>query len=328
MKRRNFIRTTVGAGLLWPLVAWGQQLVGMRRIGVLMLFEQQNAQAQSLLAAFRGALAQRGWVEGRNIVIEERWAGTDPARVDKGAKELVALRPDLILSSSSPTTAALLLDTSSIPIIFAQVVDPVGQGFVTSMAHPGGNVTGTANLEASMTGKWVELLKEIVPSLSRVIVPYNPPTTPYANIYLNFFKSMAPSFGVQIDPVAVADMNELDKLAAGAAQASAIIPMPSGFFTSQLNDVAELMTRHRLPSLYVVRDYAKAGGLISYGNDITDNYRQLATFVDRILKGEKASDLPVQLPVKFEMVINVKTAKALGLQIPPQLLATADDIVE
>lgn len=302
----------------------------MRRIGVLMLYEEQNAQAQSLLAAFQRSLADRGWVAGRNIMFEKRWAGTDPSRVDQGAKELVAIQPELIISSSSPTTIALLRVTRTIPIIFIQVIDPVGQGFAASMSHPGGNATGLANLEASMTGKWLELLKEVAPNLSRVAVPFNPPSAPYANIYFKFFSSTAPALGIQIIPAPVGNLVELESFTAAQAQqpGTAILPMPSGFVDSQMSEVAAIMVRHRIPNLYVSRAFADAGGLMTYGNDITDNYRQAATFVDRILKGEKASDLPVQLPVKFELVINLKTAKSLGLNIPQQLLATADELIE
>jgi putative tryptophan/tyrosine transport system substrate-binding protein len=328
--RRLFLSAFGGASVAWPFAALAQQQPGLRRIGVLMLYEEQNPQAQSLLATFRKALVERGWEQGRNITLVERWVGTEPSRIDNGAKELVESRPELIISSSSPTTAALLHATHIIPIVFAQVIDPVGQGFVASMSHPGGNATGMANLEASMTGKWVELLKEIVPNLARIAIPYNPPTTPYADIYLKFFKSSAPPQGVEITAVPVADLGELEKLAVAWAKepGSAIIPMPSGFVTAQVGEIAALMAKYRLPSLYVIQEYAEAGGLISYGNNIADNYRQLATYVDRLLKGEKASDLPVQLPVKFELVINVKTAKTFGLQIPQQLLATADNIIE
>jgi putative ABC transport system substrate-binding protein len=330
MKRREFIAFVGGAAAAWPLAARAQQQIGQRRIGVMIGYEEGNPEAQTLVAAFREALAQLGWTAGRNIEFEDRWVGTDPTRIDQAAKELVALQPDLIVASSSPSTMSLLHQTRTIPIVFVQVVDPVAQGFVASLSRPGGNATGMVNLETSMTGKWLELLKEVVPRLARVAVPFNPAAAPYADLYLNYFKSTAPPLGVEVIAGPVADLAALETFVAAQAQEpnTGIIPMPSGFVSGHLNEIAAMMARHRLPSLYVIRAYAEAGGLISYGNDITDNFRRAATFVNKILKGEKPSELPVQFPVKFELVVNLKTAKALGLTVPQPLLATADEVIE
>jgi putative ABC transport system substrate-binding protein len=330
MRRREFISLIGGAAASWPLAARAQQPAGLRHIGLLMVQREDNPDVQSWLAALRDGLDKLGWSEGRNIHFEYRWAGSDAGLMRKGAEELVALQPDLILTSSSPTTGILLQLTRTIPILFMNIVDPVGQGFVASLSHPGGNATGLVNLEVSMAGKWVELLKEVVPRLARVIVPYNPATTPYADLYLNYFKSTAPPLGAEVVAAPLADMAAFEAIAATQAREpnSGFILMPSAFMSGHTGESAALMTQHRLPAIYTTRDFAKAGGLLAYGNDIADNYRRGATFVDRILKGEKPSDLPIEFPVKFALIINIKTAKALGLGIPPTLLATADEVIE
>jgi putative ABC transport system substrate-binding protein len=325
MKRRHFI-ALLGGAAAWPLAAGAQQLVGrVPRVGMLMAWNESNPEIHAWLAPFREALAKLGWTEGQNIQFEFRWAGNDPNRIQQGAKELVSLQPNLIVSSSSP-----LQQTRTIPIVFTNIVDPVGQGFVASLSRPGGNATGLVNLEASMAGKWLELLKEVIPRLARVAVPFNPATAPYADFYLSYFKSTAPTFGVQVIAASIADMAAFESFA--AAQASepntGVVPMPSAFMSGHIVEIAATMARYRLPALYSVRSFAEAGGLLSYGNDVRDNYRRAATYVDRILKGEKPSELPVQFPVKFELVINLKTAKALGLEVPATLLARADEVIE
>jgi putative tryptophan/tyrosine transport system substrate-binding protein len=328
MKRRDFV-TLLGGAAAWPLAAHAQQPERLRRIGALMLYEQRDPAPQGWLAALRDALGKLGWKEGQNIQFEYRWVGTDATRMQRGAEELVALRPDLILSTSSPTTALLLKQTRTIPVVFTNIVDPVGQGFVASLSRPGGNATGLINLEPSMAGKWVELLKEAVPHLSRVVVPFNPAATPYADLYLEYFKATAVSIGIEVIVAPVNDLATLDAFVAQVHDAkTGVIPVPSGFVTGHISEIAAMMSRHNLPSVYFNRALAEAGGLLSYGNDITDNYRKAATFVDRILKGEKPSDLPIQFPTKFELVINLKTAKALGLTIPPRVLAIADEVIE
>jgi ABC-type uncharacterized transport system substrate-binding protein len=250
--------------------------------------------------------------------------------VQRAAKELVGLQPDLILSSSTPTTASLLQQTRTVTVIFANIVDPVGSGFVASLPRPGGNVTGFLNLEASMTGKWLELLKEIAPRVARVTIFFNPSTAPYAEIYLNSFKAAAASLGLEAIVAPVRAMTELDTIIAAQARDpnGGLVAMPDGFMFAHHAEIASLAARYRLPTVTSYRAFAKAGGLLSYGNDILDNYRRAATYADRILKGEKPGELPVQFPVKFELVINLKTAKALGLDVPPTLLARADEVIE
>jgi putative tryptophan/tyrosine transport system substrate-binding protein len=329
MRRREFIALICGAAV-WPH-GTRAQAGGPRRVGLVMGYDRESAEAQSLVTAFREGLEKLGLRDGHEIKIDYRWTGaTDPARMKQVTEELVALRPDLIVSSGSPTTVWLLRETKTIPIIFVQVVDPVAQGFAASLSHPGGNATGTANFEASMAGKWIELLKSVSPQLTRVAIPFNPASAPYADIYLRYFRSIAPSFGVEVVAPAIADLAALDSFCAAQVgdAATAVIPMPSGFVSGHVSEIATIMVQHRLPSLYVIRAYAQAGGLLSYGNNISENFRTAATFVDRILKGEKPSELPIQFPVNFELVVNIKTAKQLGLHIPQQLLATADEVIE
>jgi putative ABC transport system substrate-binding protein len=328
--RREFIAVLGGAAVAWPFAVCAQPPSGLRHIGLLMAFNESVPEVQAWLAAFREALGKLSWTENQNIHFEFRWAGNDPNSIQHAAKELVALQPDLIISSSSPTTASLLQQTRTIPIVFTQIVDPVGQGFVASLSRPGGNATGLVNLEPSMAGKWLELLKEVMPRLARVAVPFNPATAPYADFYLNYFKSTASSFGVQVIAAPISDMAALETFAAAQAREpnTGLVPVPSSFMSGHTADIAALMARYRLPCIYSIRAFAEVGGLISYGNDVADNYRRSATFVDKILKGVKPSDLPVQFPIKFELVTNLKTAKTLSLTIPPTLLATADEVID
>jgi putative tryptophan/tyrosine transport system substrate-binding protein len=331
VKRREFMALLGGAAALaWPLAARAQQPERIRRIGVLMMYAESDAQAQALVAVFRAGLRDLGWTEDHKIRLDYRWATSDSESIQRSAKELVALQPVLILSSSTPTTASLLQQTRTIPIIFANIVDPVGSGFVASLPRPGGNVTGFLNLEASMTGKWLELLKEIAPRVARVAIVFNPSTAPYAEIYLTPFNAAAASLGVETIVAPVRDMTELDTVIAAQARDpnGGLMVMPDGFMFAHHAEIASLAARYRLPAVSSYRAFAKAGGLLSYGNDILDNYRRAATYADRILRGEKPSELPVQFPVKFELVINLKTAKALGLTVPPSLLASADEVIE
>ena len=326
MSRREFI-ALVGGAAVWPLAARAQQpATAMRRIAALM--NEESPESRSWLDAFREGLGRLGWQEGRNLKIEYRWAGNNKGVMLQDAKELVALHPDLILSGSSPITALLLAETRTIPLVFANIVDPVGQGFVASLSHPGGNATGLVNLEPSMAGKWVDLLKELVPHLDRVIVPFNPATAPYADLYLDYFRSTAQKLGVEIISVPVADIAALDQLITAEARQpnTGFIPMPSAFMVGR--EIASSFTRGNVPVVSFNAQFVRDGGLVSYGNDVRDNYRRSAVFVDRILKGEKPADLPVQVPVRFELVVNLKTAKALGLSIPQDLLATADEVIE
>jgi putative ABC transport system substrate-binding protein len=331
MRRRKFITLAGGAAIGWPLAARGQQGDRMRRIGVLMAYAEGNRQAQAWIVAFREELQKLGWTEDRSIRIEIRWATSDDeALLQRLAKELVALQPELVLSSSTPTTAALLQETRTIPIIFANVVDPVGSGFIASLARPGGNVTGFIDNEASMVGKWLELLKEIAPRVNRVAFLFNPATATYAEYYLNPYKAAAASFAMDAIAAPVRNTSELESVVAAQARApnSGVIVMPNAFMAAHRAEVTSLVARHRLPAVSPYRFYTELGGLLSYGNDIVDNYRRAATYVDRILKGAKPSELPIQAPVKFDLVINLKTAKALGLDVPPHLQQVADEVIE
>jgi putative ABC transport system substrate-binding protein len=330
MKRREFI-TLLGGAAAWPLAARAQQGERMRRIGVLMGFTESDPEAQAWTAAFREGLQKLGWTEGRNIRIDTRWATPrDVEARQQFAKELVALQPSLILASTTPPTAALLQQTRTIPIIFAIAADPVSSGFVTSVARPGGNVTGFTNLEPTMTGKWLELLKEIAPRVDHVASLFNPLTAPYAENFLKPFKDVARSFAVEAIAAPVRDMRELESVVAAQARLpnGGLIVLPDSFMSARRAEITTLAARHRLPAVYPFRYYADAGGLLTYGNVQIDNFRRAAIYADRILKGARPSELPVQAPVKFELVINLKAAKALGLTVPPALLARAEDVIE
>jgi putative ABC transport system substrate-binding protein len=330
MRRRDFIALLgCGAALALPHVARAQDR--MRRIGVLMAYPEGDAEAQARVAAFRDGLQKLGWTEGRNIRIDTRWATPGDAEArQRFAKELVALQPDLIFSLNTPTTAALVQQTRTIPIVFAVVVDPVGSGFVASLPRPGGNVTGFTLMEPTMAGKWLELLKEIAPRVNRVAFLFNPATAPYAEYYLNPFRAAAASFAVEAIAAPVHDTSELESVVAAQAREpnGGLIAMPDSFMTAHRAEITSLAARYRLPAVYAYRYFTEVGGLLSYGSDQLDDYRRAATYVDRILKGAKPSELPVQAPVKFELVINLKTAKALGLDVPLQLQQRADAVIE
>ena len=329
MKRRKFLGVLGGAAS-WPLAARAQQSDRVRRIGVLMGYAESDAEGQAYVAIFREGLQKLGWAEGHNFRIDIRWATSDPEAVQRLARELVALQPDRILSPTTPTTAALLQQTRTIPLIFAIVSDPVGSGFVVSFAKPGGNVTGFIILEPTLAGKWLELLKEIAPRIARVALLFNPVTAPYAEYYLNPFKAAAASFAVEAIVAPVHDTSEIDSAVGVQAREpnGALIVIPDSFMTTHRAEITSLAARHRLPAVYPFRHYTEIGGLLSYGNDQRDNFRRAATYADRILKGEKPSELPIQAPVKFELVINLKTAKTLGLTVPPTLLSRADAVIE
>jgi putative ABC transport system substrate-binding protein len=303
----------------------------MRVIGVLIGYAENDRQGQAFVAAFRDGLQKLGWTEGRNIRIDTRWVMPGDAESrQRSAKELVALEPDLILAHGTPNSATLLKQTRTIPIVFAAVSDPLGSGFVASFPRPGGNVTGFMNIEPTMASKWLELLKEIAPRVARVGLLFNPATAPYAENWLNPFKTAAASFGVQGIAAPVHGTSELEAVV--SAQASepngGLIVMPDTFTTAHRAQIAALAARHRLPAAYPFRFFAESGGLLSYGTDLVHDFRRTAIYADRILKGAKPSELPVQGPVTFELVINLRTAKALGLDVPPMLLARADEVIE
>jgi ABC-type uncharacterized transport system substrate-binding protein len=330
MKRRAFI-TLLGGAAAWPLATRAQQPDRLRRIGVLMGFAESDSEAQAYVAAFRDGLQKLGWTEGRNTKIDTRWATPgDAEAMQRFAKELVALLPDLILSHTTPTTTALLQQTRTIPIIFANVGDPVGSGFVASFPRPGGNVTGFNVSEPTQAGKWVELLKEIAPHVAKVAMLFNPATATYAEYWLNPFKAAAASFAVEAIAAPVHDRSELEPVISAQAREpnGGLIVMPDSFPIAHRVEITSLAARYRLPAVYPYRFFAELGGLLSYGVDLTDNFRRAATYADRILKGAMPSELPVQAPVKFDLVINLKTAKALGLDVPLQLQQLADEVIE
>jgi len=331
INRRAFIMLLGGAAAAWPLAARAQQSERMRRIGVLMGYPESDSDAQANVAAFRESLQRLGWAEGRNVRIDTRWPiPADVESMQRLAKELVALQPDVILSQITPTTAALLQHTRTIPIVFATVSDPVGSGFVASLSRPGGHVTGFATLEGSLGGKWVELLKEIAPRVARVALLFNPATATMAEYYLDPMKAAAASLGVEAIVAPVHGRSELESIIATQAREpnSGLIVLPDSFLTVHRAEVTSLAARYRLPAVYPFRQFAELGGLLSYGVDLLENWRGAAGYVDRILKGEKPADLPVQVPSKYELVLNLKTAKALGLDVPWILQQRADEVIE
>jgi putative tryptophan/tyrosine transport system substrate-binding protein len=332
IRRREFIVTLGGAAAAWPLAARAQS-ERMRRIGVLMGFAvaENDTEGQAFVAAFRDGLQKLGWTEGSNIRIDTRWATpADAESMQRFAKELVALQPDLILTSTTATTAALLQQTRTIPIVFAAVGDPIGSGFVASFPHPGGNVTGFNVSEPTQAGKWVELLKEIAPRVARVAMLFNPVSAPYAEYWLSPFKAAAASFSVEAIAAPVGNRSEFDSVFAAQAHEpnGGLIVMPDSFPIAHRVEITSLAARYRLPVVYPYPLFAEVGGLLSYGVDLTDNFRRAATYADRILKGANPSELPVQAPVKFELVVNLKAAKALGLTIPESFLVRADKVLE
>jgi putative ABC transport system substrate-binding protein len=296
-----------------------------------MGYAESDRDAQAWHTAFREQLRKLGWTEGRNTQIDTRWITPDDAEsMRRFATALVALEPDLLLSSTTPTTTALLQQTRTIPIVFAIVADPIGSGFVASFARPGGNITGFIFTEPTMVGKWLELLKEIAPRVTRVAMLFNPASATYAEYWLNPFKAAAPSFAVEPIPAPVHDISEVESVIGAQAREpnTGLIAMPDSFADAHRVEITALAARYRVPAVYPFRFFAEAGGLLSYGLDRTDNFRRSASYVDRILRGEKAADLPVQAPTKYELVINLKTARALGLDVPLQLQQLADEVIE
>jgi putative ABC transport system substrate-binding protein len=329
MRRREFITLLGGAAAVWPLAARAQQSDRVRRIGVLMPSAADDPEYQARMTAFLQGLAQFGWLDGRNLRIDTRWAVADADRIRKYAAELVALAPDVILAPGSATTGPLLQATRTIPIVFATIPDPVGAGFVESLARPGGNATGFIAFEYGLGAKWLELLKQIAPGVTRVAVLRDPAVAAGIGQF-GAIQSVAPSFGVELSPVSVRDATEIERGVTAFARGSngGLIVTGSALSAVLRALIVTLAAQHRLPTVYPGRYFVTAGGLIGYGPDRVDQYRQAAGYVDRILKGEKPADLPVQAPVKHELAINLKTAKALGLTVPPSLLATADEVIE
>jgi putative ABC transport system substrate-binding protein len=303
----------------------------MRRIGLLSNIAESDLEAQAMVAALRAGLRELGWVDGRNLQVDQRWAAGNPERIATFAKELVALKPDLIVAYTTPSVIALRKQTDTIPIVFVQVSDPVGSGFITSLAHPGGNITGFTSFEPTMVGKWVELLKEIAPNISRVAFLFNPQTAPYVTRYYQEpLEISARSLGLLALASPVHDAREIESaiIAIGREPGGSFIIMPDSFNILHRNRIMALAAQHRLPSISPYRFAVQEGGLMSYGVEQVELFRQAASYVDRILKGAKPAELPVQAPTKFELVINLKTTKALGLTVAPSLIATADEIIE
>jgi putative ABC transport system substrate-binding protein len=328
MRRREFITLLGGAAAAWPLVARAQQGERVRRIGVLHTIAANDADGQARNTAFLQGLQQLGWTDGRNVRIETRWSA-DADRIRSYVAELVAVAPDVILASGSATVGPLLQATRSVPIVFTNVPDPVGAGFVNSLARPGGNATGFILLEYATSAKWLELLKQIAPGVTRVAVLRDPAIT--AGIgYFGAIQAVAPSLGVDVAPVNVRDASEIEREVTAFARSSncGLVVTGSALAVFHKGLIISLAARHKLPAVYFERLFVVAGGLISYGPDVVEQYRSAAGYVDRILKGEKPADLPVQAPTKYDLVINLKTAKALGLDLPATVLARADEVIE
>jgi putative tryptophan/tyrosine transport system substrate-binding protein len=329
MKRRKFILLVGAAAAAWPLAARGQQRKAMRRIGVLMPYAAKDPQTQARNAAFLQGLLQLGWSVGDNVQIDYRWSGGSEDETRKYAAELVALAPDVIFTSGSAAVEPLRRATRTVPIVFALAPDPVGAGFVESLARPGGNITGFSPWEYGIGAKWLELLKQIAPSVTRVAVLRDAAITAGIGLW-GAIQSVAPSFGVELRPIDVRDAGEMERaLAAFAGSPNGGLVLTGSAWAIVHRDlIIALAARHRLPAVYYERYFAAAGGLISYGSDNVELFRLAAGYVDRILKGEKPADLPVQHPTKYDLVINLKTARALGLDVPPTLLARADEVIE
>jgi putative tryptophan/tyrosine transport system substrate-binding protein len=329
MRRRDFITLLGGVAVAWPPVARAQQPDRIPRVGLWIGGAENDRQAQERATAFRDALRQLGWVDGRNLQIEHRWGIFDPEQVRADATGLVALNPDVIVSTGAPALAALARQTRTIPIVFVLVTDPISDGFVASLAHPGGNITGFTIFEHTMAGKWLEMLKEAVPTMTRVAVMQNP-DHPAWPAYLRAITTVAPALGVEVTPAPANNASDIEGALATFARTpnGGLILLPSAVATNHRDFIAGLATRHRLPAIYSLRIFPASGGLMSYGVVLAEPYRQAATYVDRILKGAKPSQLPVQAASKFELVINLKTANALGLEVPPMLLVRADEVIE
>jgi ABC-type uncharacterized transport system substrate-binding protein len=329
VRRREFITLVGGAAAAWPMGARAQQGEQMRRVGVLVAQAASDPEYHGRVATFRQGLQQLGWTEGRNLRIDVRWGSRDTDRIRKDVADLVALAPDVILANGSRIVGELQQATRSIPLVFTAVVDPVSAGFVASLARPAGNATGFTWFEYGISAKWLELLKQVDPRVTRVAV-FRDPANPAGIGLLAAMQGVAPSLGVELSPFGGRDAPEIERAVSAFARSpnGGLIVTPGGPTIEHRELIIALAARHRLPAMHPFRYMTTSGGLISYGPDTIDPYRRAATYVDRILKGEKPADLPVQASTKYEMVINLKTAKALGLEVPPSLLARADEVIE
>ena len=329
MRRREFITLLGGAAAAWPLAAGAQQPERMRRIGILTLFTESDHEARSWTNALVQRLQELGWTDGRNLYIDYRWAADESSRAPVLAQELLKLQPDVIVACGGPAAIAIAQATHSVPIVFVQLVDPVSLGLVGNLAHPGGNVTGFTHFEPTIVGKWLQALKDVAPSVTRVAVIFDP-DNPASAVWLRGVETAAPSFGMQLTPTAVRDAPEIERAIEALAREpnGALIVLPNPVTQHYRELTIALAARYRLAAIYPYRFYAESGGLMSYGFDVPDMYRRSATYVDRILRGESPGDLPVQAPTKFELIINLKTAKALGLTVPLIMQMTADEVIE
>jgi putative tryptophan/tyrosine transport system substrate-binding protein len=330
MRRREFIALVVGLTLALTVNANAQTSERVRRIGVLMNGVAANETGQSYARTFVQGLNRSGWTEGQNLHIDWRWSAGEPGLARTYAADLIHLAPDVILSSSTTNLVALLRVSQTIPIVFVEVADPVAQGFVPSLAHPGGNLTGFTAFQVSMGSQWIDLLKQVAPRVARVLLIFNPETSPQSKVFLQSIETAAPTFGVQIVPIAVQDAADIETAIGGfARQPDGGLIIPTDTFTQMRRGlIVELASRYRLPAIYTSPDFVRNGGLIYYGFDFVEQFRQAAVYVDRILKGAKPGDLPVQQPTKFALIINLRTANALGLPVSPNLVARANEVIE
>jgi putative ABC transport system substrate-binding protein len=329
MRRRDFISFVGGAAISWPLAVRAQQGERMRRVGIILPAAADDLDFQAFVAAFLQGLGQLGWIIGRNMRIETRWAGAKADDIRKHAAELAALAPDVILAHGTSTVGPLLQATRTVPIVFPIVADPVGAGFVDSLARPGGNATGFTNFEYGIGAKWLELLKEIAPSVTRAAI-IRDTENPSGIAVFGIIQAMAPSLGIEVIPINLRDAGEFERSIAAFARIpnGGLVVTPSAPTLLHRNLIVALAAQYKLPAVYAERTFAAAGGLASYGADFLDQYRHAATYVDRILKGEKPADLPVQTPTKYQLVINLKAAKAMGFTFPPAVLARADEVID
>jgi putative ABC transport system substrate-binding protein len=329
LQRREFITLLGGAAATWPLAAWAQQPERKRRIGVLIPRAANDPASLTRIAAFQQGLQQWGWTEGRNVRIDILWPGGSAEAIRKHSAELAALAPDVILAHGGATVGPLLMATSAVPIVFVSVTDPVGAGFVDNLARPGGNATGFLLFEYTLSGKWLELLKQIAPGLTRAAVLRDAAMGAGPGQF-GVIQALSPSLGVEVSAVNVRDAGEIERTVAAFARSSngGLIVTGSALTAVHRDLIVTLAAQHKLPAVYFERPFVTAGGLVSYGPDVVDQYRRAAEYVDRILRGEKPAELPVQAPTKYELVLNLKTAKAMGLEVPPTLLARADEVIE
>jgi putative ABC transport system substrate-binding protein len=331
IRRREAITVLSGTAVAWPLAARSQQPGRVRRIGVLMDTAESNAEGRARLDAFRQGLGERGWIAGRSFQLELRWPAADVTRAQADAAEIVALAPDAVLAVANAQIRPLSKQTRTIPIVFVGASDPVGSGYVASFARPGGNITGFTLFEAPMAGKWLAALKEVAPAIKRAAILVNPETgTLRGTLYLSEFQKAAAALGVEPQTASVRDAREIEAAVAalGIHPGSGLVVAPDGFAQAHDALIVSLAAKHRVPAVYGVGNFARSGGLISYGPDFPDVFRRAATYVDRILRGETPADLPVQAPAKFELLINLRSAKALGLELPAALLARTDEVIE